>query len=206
MTMILLATGNRTKQAKLRWLTDGLGFTTVSPRDLGLTFEAPEDGESHRAVAAAKALAWAEHAGMLVIVSDGGAHIPALGQSWNSVRTRRAAGEDSDDCARADHLLGLMRGKVGGERSITWIEAVAVARPGELIGAWEATGAIGQLVESYNSVQIKDDFWFPALLRVPRFGKLVAELSPDEAAQLDDGWNGLYRVVRPHLAELATNG
>jgi inosine/xanthosine triphosphate pyrophosphatase family protein len=204
MTTILLATGNRTKQAKLRWLTDGLGLSTVTPRDLGSSFDAPEDGASHRAVAAAKALAWAEHANMLVIVSDGGAHIPALGQSWNSIFTKRAAGDDSDDYARADHLLGLMRGKTGEERAITWIEAVAVARPRELIGAWESQGAIGRLVESYDPVQIKDDFWFPALLYVPRFGKLVAELTPDEAAQLDDGWNGLYGVVRPALAGLAS--
>lgn len=203
MPTILLATGNRAKQQKLRWLIDGLGFDVVTPRDLGLTFDPSEHGETHADVAGAKALAWAEHSGQLVIASDGGAFIPALGQSWNSVFTKRAAGEGADDYARADHLLALMRGRTGSERDIIWIEGVAVALPGQLLYASEMPGAIGQLVESYDPAKIRNDFWFPALLLAPTFGKLVADLTPEETAQLDDGWNGLYREVRPFLETLA---
>lgn len=203
MPTILLATGNRAKQQKLRWLIDGLSFDVVTPRDLGLTFDPPEHGETHAEVAGAKALAWADYSGQLVIASDGGAFIPALGQSWNSVFTKRAAGEGADDCARADHLLALMRGRTDSEREITWIEGVAVARPGELLYVCQMPGAIGQLVESYDPAKIENDFWFPALLLVPKFGKLVADLTPEETAQLDDGWNGLYREMRPFLGTLA---
>jgi XTP/dITP diphosphohydrolase len=203
MPTILLATGNKAKQEKLRWLIDGLGFNVVTPRDLGLAFDPSEHGESHQQVAAAKARAWAEHAGQLVIASDGGAFIPALGQSWNSLFTKRAAGEGSSDADRADHLLALMRGRTGDERNVTWIEGIGVARPGELLGSWEAQGAIGQLVEQYDAAKIGNGFWFPALLTVPRFGKLVADLTPEETAYLDDGWNSLYGEVRPVLATLA---
>lgn len=203
MPTILLATGNRAKQAKLRWLIDGLGFDAVTPRDLGLDFDPPEHGETHGEVAAAKAQAWADHAGQLAIASDGGAFIPALGQSWNSLFTKRAAGDVSSDAERADHLLGLMRGRTGDERSITWIEGVGVARPGQLLGAWEGSGAIGRLVQAYDAAKIGDGFWFPALLFVPRFGKLVADLTPEETAQLDDGWNTLYGEIRPFLPTLA---
>jgi inosine/xanthosine triphosphate pyrophosphatase family protein len=203
MPTILLATGNRAKQEKLRWLIDGLGFDAVTPHDLGLTFDPPERGETHADVAAAKAEAWAAHSSQLVIASDGGAFIPALGQSWNSVFTKRAAGEGADDYARADHMLALMRGRTGAERDITWIEGVAVARPGELLCACQMPGAVGRLVEAYDPAKIKNDFWFPALLMVPKFGKLVADLTPEETAQLDDGWNGLFREVRPFLATLA---
>lgn len=204
MTTILLATGNKAKQAKLRWLIDGFGFDIVTPRELGLNFDPPEHGETHAEVAAAKALAWADHASQLVIASDGGAFIPALGQDWNSIFTKRAAGSDADDHDRADHLLALMAGKPGAEREISWIEGVGLARPGEALGAWEASGAIGRLVESYDPTKIKDGFWFPALITVPRFDKLVADLTPEETAQLDDGWNGIYPVVRQYLATLAT--
>ena len=203
MPTILLATGNRAKQEKLRWLIDGLGFSVVTPRDLGLTFDPPEHGETHAEVAAAKALAWAEHSGQLVIASDGGAFIPALGQSWNSLFTKRAAGDVSSDADRADHLLALMRGRTDDERNVTWIEGIGVARPGEVLGQWQATGAIGRLVEQYDLAKIGNGFWFPALLTVPRFGKLVADLTPAEASQLDDGWNTLYGEVRPTLVTLA---
>jgi XTP/dITP diphosphohydrolase len=205
MPIILLATGNAAKQAKLRWLIDGLGYQVVTPRDLGLDFDPAEHGTAHGEVAAWKAVAWAERAGQLAIASDGGAHVPALGASWNSLFTRRAAGEVQNDQARADHLLKLMQGRIGSERDIAWIEGVAVARPGELLGAWEAQGDIGRLVEAYDPTKVEGGFWFPALLTVPRFGKLVADLTPAETAQIDDGWNALRPIVRPFLADLAAS-
>lgn len=209
MPTILLATGNAAKQAKLRWLIDGLGsvgggeYTAVTPRDLGLTFDPAERGSSHQEVAAAKAADWAIEAGTLVIASDGGAHIPALGASWNSLFTRRAAGDVPNDAARADHLLDLMRGQQCGQRNITWIEGVAVARPGAVLGAWEAQGAIGRLVERYDQGKVGNGFWFPALLLVPRFSKLLADLTPAELEHVDDGWNALREPVRSFLAALA---
>ena len=202
MPTILLATGNAAKQAKLRWLISGLGLTTVTPSDLGVSFDPPEPGETHLEVAQDKALAWADRIGELVIASDGGAHIPALGASWNSIFTKRAAGDVPDDRARADHLLGLMRGRTGSERDVVWHEAVAVASPGRLLGAWEAHGAPKTLVETYDPAKVQGGFWFPALLMVPSFGKLLADLTPEEAAEVDDAWNTLYGEVRTALPGL----
>jgi inosine/xanthosine triphosphate pyrophosphatase family protein len=202
MPTILLATGNVAKQTKLRWLIDGLGFETVTPRDLALDFEPPESGSTHQDVAASKALAWADAAGCLAIASDGGIDIPALGPNWNSLYTRRAAGDVPDDCARADHLVALMRGKVGAERDAFKREAVAVAQPGRLLGSWEAGGPIGRVVESYDPVHIRDGFWLPAVLWDPRFGKVVADLTPEESDQTENGWNALREVVRPFLSDL----
>lgn len=204
MPTILLATGNAAKQAKLRWLIDGLGFETVTPRDLGLEIDPPESGSTHQEIAASKALAWAAAAGSLAIASDGGIAIPALGPNWNSLYTRRAAGDVPDDRARADHLVALMRGKVGAERDALKREAMAIARPGELLGAWEAGGAIGRVVERYDPAHIRDGFWLPAVLWDPRFGKVVADLTPEESDQTDNGWNALREVVRPFLAALVS--
>ena len=202
MPTILLATGNAAKQAKLRWLISGLGLTTVTPSDLGVSFDPPEPGETHLEVAQDKALAWADRIGELVIASDGGAHIPALGASWNSIFTKRAAGDVPDDRARADHLLGLMRGRTGSERDVVWHEAVAVASPGRILGAWEAHGAPKTLVETYDPAKVQGGFWFPALLTVPSFGKLLADLTPEEAAEVDDAWNTLYGEIRTALPGL----
>jgi XTP/dITP diphosphohydrolase len=202
MPRILLATGNAAKQDKLRWLIEGLGFEPVTPRELGLDFDPPEAGTTHLEVAQAKALAWADAAGCLAIASDGGLDIPALGPNWNSLYTRRAAGDVPDDQARADHLLGLMRGRVGAERDAFKREAVAVARPGRVLGVWQAGGAIGRVTEQYDPSKIVGGFWLPAVLWDTRFGKVVADLTPDEAEQTENGWNELRAVVRPFLADL----
>jgi XTP/dITP diphosphohydrolase len=202
MPTILLATGNVAKQDKLRWLIDGLGLTAVTPRELGLELDPPESGMTHTEVAASKALAWADAAACLAIASDGGLDIPALGPAWNSLFTRRAAGDVPDDRARADHLLALMRGRTGPERDAFKREAVAVAEPGRVLGVWEAGGAIGRVAESYDPAKIKDGFWLPAVLWDQRFGTCVADLTPAQAEQTENGWNELRGVVRPFLVDL----
>ena len=197
---IVLATGNPAKERKLRWLLDGLGFRERSLREYPAADEPEERGGSHREVAAQKAVFWSGRLGELAVASDGGAHIPALGERWNSLFTRRAAGAGADDRDRAEHLLGLMRGRQGAERDVVWIEGLALARSGELLASWEAEGNIGRLVEAYDPTLIAGGFWMAGMIYVPRFGKVYAQLGPDELAQVDDGWNELRGLVREYLA------
>jgi XTP/dITP diphosphohydrolase len=203
MERILIATGNAAKQAKLRWLIDGLGFEILTPADLRLSVDVDESDPTHRKVAEAKARAWSARAGLLTIASDGGARVPALGTAWNSLFTRRAAGAGVDDIGRADHLLGLMAGMRDAERDVVWVEGVAVARAGALVESWQAEGAVGRIVEVYDPRKIGNGFWFPALIWVPQFQKVQADLTDAELGTVDDGWNALYAEVRPRLAELA---
>ncbi len=202
MPTILLATGNIAKQAKLRWLIDGLGFEAVTPRDLGLSFDPPESGTTHQEIASSKALAWAD-ADRLPRHRQRRRHRhPGARRELEQPLHRRATSDVPDDCARADHLVALMRGKIGAERDAFKREAVAVAQPGRLLGAWEAGGAIGRVVESSTRPTSKMDSGCPAVLWDPRFGKVVADLTPEEAEQTDNGWNALHEVVRPFLSGL----
>jgi XTP/dITP diphosphohydrolase len=202
MERILIATGNAAKQAKLRWLIDGLGFEVVTPADLGVSVDVDESDPTHREVAEAKARSWSAEAGMLTIASDGGARVPALGERWNSLFTRRAAGAGVTDVERVEHLLTLMQGITGDERRVAWVEGVAVARDGVPIDSWQAEGNIGTIVEAYDPSKIGNGFWFPALIWVPQFQKVQADLTPAERDAVDDGWNALYGVVRPRLSEI----
>lgn len=196
---ILLATSNPAKERKLRWLLDALGYAFRAPRDHPPVDEPEETGTTHREVAAQKAAFWSGHAAGLAIASDGGARIPALGDGWNSLFTRRAAGVGADDRARADHLLGLMRGRKGAERTVVWVEGLALARAGELLASWQVECALGRLVYTYDPRLVEGGFYMLGLVEVPRFGKVLARLSPDELAQVDDCWNELRRRVRAYL-------
>ena len=103
---------------------------------------------------------------------------------------------------RADHLLGLMHGYTGVDRDAFKREAVAVAEPGHVLGAWEAGGPVGRVVETYDPAHIRDGFWLPAVLWDTHFEKVVADLTPEESDQTDNGWNALREVVRPFLSRL----
>jgi len=196
---ILLATRNPAKEAKLRWLLRGLSFAFATPREYPSVAEPEEDGTTHRHVAAKKALFWSERASGLAIASDGGARVPALGVAWDSLLTRRAAGIDVEDRDRADHLLGLTRGLKGAQRSVVWVEGLALARGGELLASWEVEGALGRLVERYDPALIRGGFWMGGLLYLPRFGKVYAQLDPSELERADICWNELRRRVRAYF-------
>ena len=196
---ILLATRNLAKEAKLRWLLDGLGYDVQTLGDRPEAVEPDEEGRTHRQVAAGKSLFWSKQTDGFAVASDGGARIPALGEGWNSLLTRRAAGADADDCARADHLLGLMRGRCGAERNVIWVEGVALARSGELLASWEVAGILGRLVETYDPRLIEGGFWMPGLIYVPRFGRVLAQLSRSELEEADHCWNELRRRLRAFL-------
>ena len=100
-------------QAKIAELAAALGDAVqiVAP-PLGIAPSEEESGQDVTAVAAAKALAWSRALAerdpdALVAASDGGLLIPALGERWNPLHTRRFAGDYADDRARADALLAL---------------------------------------------------------------------------------------------------
>ena len=198
---ILLGTSNPAKQRKLTWLVDGLGYRLTRPEDFAPAAEPEERGETHREVAADKARFWSHHSGGLAIASDGGARIPALGDRWDSLLTRRAAGPGASDQHRAEHLLGLMRGRKGTERDVVWVEGLALARGGELLVSWQVEGHLGRLVTRYEPSAISGGFWMAGLLQVPRFNKLYARLGAEELAQVDDGWNDLRPRVRTYLRQ-----
>ena len=198
---ILLGTSNPGKQRKLAWLLEGLGYQLRTPRDLAPAAEPEERGETHRQVAADKARFWSRHGGGLAIASDGGARIAALGDRWDSLLTRRAAGPAAADRDRAEHLLRLMHGYEGADRDVVWVEGLALARRGELLASWQVEGHLGRLVTRYDPSAIAGGFWMAGLLHLPRFNKVYARLSPEELARVDDGWNDLRPRVRAYLRE-----
>ena len=127
-TPILLATGNRDKQAEFRRLLDGLPFAQVTPAEAGLSGVPDEEGDTHEVIARDKAAQWSKAASMLAIASDGGLVIPALGAALGEPlhsplrrprrRQRRASGPAIGNDAslrwrRPPRFLGRGAGRCG---------------------------------------------------------------------------------------------
>lgn len=202
-TRILLATGNPAKQATLQWLLEDLSLETVTPRELGLTSVPEEEGETHQDIARQKASAWSRAASMLVIASDGGLIIPALGANWESRFTHRFAGAAASDQDRLRSLLELMRPYQGAEREASWIEAVAIADQGQILTSWELNGATGLIADAPNKGTGEDPavegFWVFSVWRFPEFGKYYNQLTEAEKRSLDDHWTQLRVQVRNYF-------
>lgn len=195
-TPVLLGTNNPDKQQALRWMLEGVPLAPRTPSQLGLLAEPPEEGETHIAIATAKAIDWSNSGSMLAIASDGGLVIPALGPVWDSRYTHRFAGPEADNAQRAERLIGLMQPYQGSQREATWIEAVAIADRGELLASWEIHGATGFIAEGPSLAPHVSGFWVFSIWYFAEFGKTYDQLSLEERQGLDDHWAALRRKVQ----------
>ena len=208
-TRILLASGNPAKRATLQWLLEDLPLETVTPGELGLTAVPDEEGETHQAIARQKAGAWSRAASMLVIASDGGLIIPALGANWESRFTHRFAGAGANDQDRLRSLLELMRPYQGAEREASWIEAVAIADQGQILTSWELTGATGLIADGPSESPSKgpgedpavEGFWVFSVWKFPKFKKYYNQLTEAERQSLDDHWTLLRVQVQDYFRQ-----
>jgi XTP/dITP diphosphohydrolase len=167
----------------------------VTPDQISLaTPEIREEGSSHQANAQAKVLAWSQGYQGKAIASDGGLVVPALGDRWDSMLTRRFS--SANDAERARDLLILMASLTGRDRRAYWLEAVAVADSGRLIHTLSVQSGEGCIALDVHEGLIKDGFWVGAVWYFPQLGKRYAELTVTELQQAGDHWTALRKQVR----------
>ena len=199
---ILLATGNRDKQRMLSWLLEDTPLRAVSPADVGVHADPGEDGDTHEAIARAKAEEWSRVAGMPAIASDGGLVVPVLGANWESRHTHRFAGPAADDAERQRRLLRLMEPFSGEERNAAFVEALAIAEAGQTVASWQVSGATGRIVDSLADRGGDTDgngFWVFPLWHFPQFDRTYDRLTEAERAALGDHWEVLRAHVRQFM-------
>ena len=211
-TPILLATTNPDKQQALRQLVEDLPLSPVTPSQMRLEATPEEEGETHHEVARNKAIQWSQASCTLAIASDGGLILPALGDRWESLYTRRFAGEPADGQTRVKRLLELMQPYQGADRQASWVEALAIAHRGRVLASWELNGATGVIAQdapeslpdsstqssSQSSTQ-SSGFWVFSVWEFPQFGKRYDQLSTAQREALDDHWLNLRGLVQRYF-------
>lgn len=199
---LLLATTNPGKQREFRELLAKCGWELVVPADLSLDLDIDETGTTYAENARIKAVAAAEAAGMPALADDSGLAVEALGGA-PGVLSARYAGPDATDAGRRAKLLAEMRDVPDGRRAAAFECVVAIALPGgrgdvdvrfcegrcEGVVAWEERGEGG--------------FGYDAIFFVPKLGRTMAELPPDEKHEISHRGRAAREACRL-LRELAT--
>ena len=202
MSRILVATRNPTKVNTLASLLAG---HDVCEAPVDVTLDHPEDGVTFAANAIAKAEAVSAHLpGEIIVATDGGLLVPALGGAWEPLRTHRFGGTRASSADRARSILRLA-GDLGGlDRAIGWHEALAVAVAGRHEASWVAESPPGELATTLHESLLGADrgFWVSAIWRCPECaGKRLADLTHDERATRLDHWMQLGAALSGWLAE-----
>jgi len=175
-TKLLIATGNPGKMREYADLLADLPFELVSLRDLGITHEVDETGETFSENAWLKASEYATISGLLTLADDSGLEVDAL-SGGPGVRSARY-GEDScnSDEDRVELLLKNMKNVPWEKRGAKFRCVIAIALPeGEeptLVA--QAEGFVAGMIQ--YQAQGDNGFGYDPVFYLPEYDKTAAQL------------------------------
>jgi len=125
---LLLATNNQGKARELKMLLRELPLELVLPRELGITADVDEVGESLEDNASLKATALAARSQLLALADDSGLEVDVLGGEPGRL-SARYAGEGASDRDRFEYLLSRLKGVPWEKRTARFRCVIAMATP-----------------------------------------------------------------------------
>lgn len=165
---LILATTNPHKITKLRQIFAHY-FSYIAPQ--GKQIDIEENGKTFRENAEKKTVGVSKIYHCHAVTTDGSVLIPAPGDDWSSLLTKRFVGRsDATDFDRIEALLELMKNKKGSDRAILREEAVALANNGELLFSAQVEGDRGEVQETYSPEQYQSGIWQCTVTCCPQFG------------------------------------
>ena len=170
---LLLATNNAHKLREYRSLLRGLDLVILSPAELGLELDVPENAPTYAENAKAKALAFARASGRLALADDSGLEVVGLGGE-PGVRSSRYAGAEASDRHRISLVLQRLQGRSAADRSARFVCVIAVATPDGQVFTVEGE-CRGSIAEACRG---EFGFGYDPIFFVPEQGKTMAELPP----------------------------
>ncbi len=130
-TQLLIATGNPGKMREYAGLLQGIPFELVSLRDLGITHEVEETGDTFEENAWLKASEYAAISGLLTLADDSGLEVDAL-SGEPGVRSARYGGDSCiSDQDRLQLLLKNMQDVPWEERGARFRCVISIVLPEE---------------------------------------------------------------------------
>jgi len=181
-TKLLIATGNPGKMREYADLLAGIPFELVSLRDLGITHEVDETGDTFEENAWLKASEYAAISGLLTLADDSGLEVDALSGD-PGVRSARYGGDAcTSDEDRVELLLKNMKDVPWEERGARFRCVIAIAEPSGPTPVAQAEGFVAGMIQ-YDA-QGENGFGYDPVFYLPDHDQTAAQLSPDVKNQI----------------------
>ena len=196
MHTLLLATNNKGKVAELKALLAGPGLSILTPSDLGISLDVPEDGQTYAENASKKAVAFAEQSRMIALGDDSGLEVDALGGQPGLHSHRFCPIPDATDADRRKYLLEQLKSKPR-PWTARFMATIAIALPsGDLR---MATGKCeGEIIPDERG---ENGFGYDPIFFIHELGSTMAELSMDEKNRLSHRARAAQNAI-PILEEI----
>ena len=196
MHKLLLATNNKGKVAEIKALLDGTGLTLLTPADLGLALDVPEDGQTYAENASKKAAAFSEISGLIALGDDSGLEVDALDGQPGLHSHRFCPIPNATDADRRRYLLEKLQGEAR-PWTAHFHATVAVVFPS---GKTQITNGQcdGEIIPEERG---SNGFGYDPIFFIPEIGHTMAELGMDEKNRLSHRALAIQNAI-PILKEI----
>ena len=195
---LLVATGNPGKLREYQGLLKGAPLRLLSLKDVGITGEVDETGDTFAENAWLKASGYARMSGMLTLADDSGLEVDAL-DGDPGVRSARYGGDACrSDADRVALLLRNLDGVPWDKRTARFRCVINVASPPGHSGPEpqllvSVVGSVAGMVQ-YEPVG-SDGFGYDPVVYLPSFQRTVAQLSMEEKNRVSHRGNAAARAM-----------
>ena len=199
--VLLIATGNPGKLREYQGLLRDSPYRLVSLREVGITDEVEETGDTFATNAWLKASGYAAMSGLLTLADDSGLEVDAL-RGDPGVRSARYGGDACrSDADRVALLLRNMEAVPWEKRTARFRCVINVVRP---MPASPSAGGPELLASVVGSVagmiqyapEGDDGFGYDPVVFLPSFGRTVAQLSLDEKNRISHRGSAAARAMQ----------
>ena len=180
---LLVATGNAGKLREYADLLRETPFTLLSLKDVGITDEVEETGETFAANAWLKASGYAAMSGLLTLADDSGLEVDALGGDPGVLSARYGGDACRSDADRVALLLRNLDGVPWPKRTARFRCIINIARPRQSSGGEaellaSVVGSVAGVIQ--YEPEGDDGFGYDPVFHLPSFGRTVAQLSLED--------------------------
>lgn len=196
MPRLLIATNNQGKITELRALLQDLPADLVTPADIGLELDVPEDGQTYAENAAVKAAAFAKASGLISLADDSGLEVEVLGGAPGLHSARYVAKPGATDAERRAFLLQNLRNKPRPWKA-RFRSTVAIAAPDGTVQVTDGH-CDGEIIPEERGT---GGFGYDRLFYIATMGQTMAELSLEDKNRMSHRANAV-RNAMPLLIKL----
>jgi XTP/dITP diphosphohydrolase len=181
MNKLLLATNNQGKLRELRATlrVADLPIELVTPADIRLELDVPEDGSTYAENATKKAVAFQRASGLACLADDSGLEVDALDGAPGLYSARYSSKPGASDADRRAYLLQNLGGKPR-PWAARFRATVAIAGPGGSVQIAEGI-CPGEIVPEERGT---GGFGYDPIFLLPELGLTMAELSEETKNRL----------------------
>ena len=188
---LLIATGNPGKLREYASLLRDAPFTLASLKDVEISHEVEETGDTFAENAWLKASEYAALSGMLTLADDSGLEVDALGGDPGVISARYGGDACRSDADRVSLLLRNLDGVPWAQRTARFrcvINIAMVSPPPNPLPPGEGALKVELLASVVGSVagviqyepEGEDGFGYDPVFHLPSFGKTIAQLSLED--------------------------